>query len=85
MADELRPRDPFAVLRAATPARIGLGRSGQGLPTPAMLAFQLAHARAIDAVGAAIVAAVLDFATIAPGSPAARSVDPNRIIPTWRL
>lgn len=54
MADELRPRDPFAALRAATPARIGLGRSGQGLPTPAMLAFQLAHARAVDAVGAAL-------------------------------
>lgn len=34
---------------------------------------------------AAIVGAVLDFATIAPGSPFARSVDPNRIIPTWRL
>jgi DNA invertase Pin-like site-specific DNA recombinase len=34
---------------------------------------------------AAIVAAVLDYATIAPGSPAARSVDPSRIIPTWRL
>jgi DNA invertase Pin-like site-specific DNA recombinase len=34
---------------------------------------------------AAIVAAVLDYATIAPGSPAASSVDPNRIIPTWRL
>jgi len=34
---------------------------------------------------AAIVAAVLDFATITPGDPGARSMDPNRIIPTWRL
>ena len=43
-------RDPFAALRAATPARVGLGRAGQGLPTAPMLAFQLAHARARDAV-----------------------------------
>ncbi|CAN5562236.1 recombinase family protein [soil metagenome] len=34
---------------------------------------------------AAIVAAVLDFATITAGGPGARSMDPNRIIPTWRL
>ncbi len=48
------PRDPFAALRLATPARVGLGRSGQGLPTGPMLAFQLAHARACDAVHAAL-------------------------------
>jgi ethanolamine ammonia-lyase small subunit len=55
MADAPPPvRDPFAALRRATPARIGLGRAGQGLPTAPMLAFQLAHARACDAVQAAL-------------------------------
>jgi ethanolamine ammonia-lyase small subunit len=52
-------RDPFATLRAATPARIGLGRAGQGLPTAPMLAFQLAHARAREAVRASLDVEVL--------------------------
>jgi ethanolamine ammonia-lyase small subunit len=46
------PLDPFARLRAATPARIGLGQVGDGLPTRAVLEFQLAHALARDAVHA---------------------------------
>ncbi len=45
-------RDPFARLRRATPARIGLGQVGDGLPITAVLEFQLAHARARDAVHA---------------------------------
>ncbi|MBK1665359.1 ethanolamine ammonia-lyase [Rhodospirillum rubrum] len=51
--------DPFARFRAATRARVGLGRSGDALPTTALLEFQIAHARARDAVHGAIDAEAL--------------------------
>ncbi|OIQ89989.1 ethanolamine ammonia-lyase light chain [mine drainage metagenome] len=42
--------DPWSRFAAATPARINLGRSGDALPTRALLEFQADHARARDAV-----------------------------------
>ena len=44
--------DLWRRLAATTPARIGLGRAGAGLPTREVLRFGLAHAQARDAVHA---------------------------------
>lgn len=60
MATPLDPIDPaWARLRRHTPARIGLERAGSGLATREHLSFQLAHARARDAVHDALDAVPL--------------------------
>ena len=55
----IRP-DPWQSLAALTAARIGLGRAGGSVPTQPLLQFQLAHARARDAVQQDLEADALD-------------------------
>lgn len=59
VSEPIDPGSLWARLRRATPARVGLGRVGDSLPLDAVLDFQLAHARARDAVHAPLDMAAL--------------------------
>ncbi|MBV8550548.1 MAG: ethanolamine ammonia-lyase subunit EutC [Acidobacteriaceae bacterium] len=73
----------FARLRDFTSARVALGRAGDSLPTRELLEFQLAHARARDAVHAKLdtQALALDLTPVAGECLFARSAAPDR--PTY--
>jgi ethanolamine ammonia-lyase small subunit len=74
------PPAPWQGLRRFTPARVALGRAGNGLPTAAHLAFQLAHAQARDAVLAELDVPSLQATLAAAGldSTEVRSACPDR-------
>ncbi len=60
---------PWDALRRLTAARVGLKRSGASLATAPLLEFQLAHARARDAVHAALDETGLEKELMAIGLP----------------
>jgi ethanolamine ammonia-lyase small subunit len=66
-SDAVVVNNPWGKLRQHTPARIALGRSGTSLPTGPHLEFQLAHARARNAVHHELNTAALNEALVARG------------------
>ena len=73
-----RPHDPWAALRGTTRARIGLGRVGNAMPLHALLDFQLAHARARDAVHAPLDMVLMKNGLRPQASLTVRSAAPDR-------
>ena len=65
-------------LRRFTPARVGLGRAGNGLPTRAHLDFLEAHARARDAVHSALDVPALQAALAPEPTVLVHSAAPDR-------
>lgn len=70
--------DPWSALRAATSARVGLGRSGDAAPLRAVLDFQQAHAAARDAVHAPLDVDALEAALRPYPVVRVRSAAPDR-------
>lgn len=76
------PLDAWAPLRGLTAARIALGSAGTSLPTARLLEFQADHARARDAVHAALDAEALAERLADAGLPVlhAHSAAPDRAV-----
>jgi ethanolamine ammonia-lyase small subunit len=72
------PADPWRSLRVTTTARIGLDRSGDAPGLDSVLSFQLAHARARDAVHLPLDCAALAEAVAPAPSVVVRSRAPDR-------
>ena len=70
--------DIWARLRGTTRARIGLGRVGNAMPLNEVLAFQLAHARARDAVHTPLDTEAVRLGLLPGDSIAVRSAAPDR-------
>jgi len=66
-SDSLTPDDAWRSLRRFTNARIALGRTGDSLPTRPLLAFNLSHAQARDAVHQSLDTSALAAALSALG------------------